>query len=672
MGKYQRSYLTLLSGLKKRVLSILAPFFVISVLLIVVGTIGFHSYYNASRDDLREENTASRQSAISSWQENLLEKIHHLLTTDDFKYFIDSGPASLGLYEDSIKSFFNSLGPYVSGASIYKFSRHGSHKICDFGQKTDESIVLGVNYVGRSLNLKRGNHTCDIHLYLNTDQIRSSLSSYIRGKSYLTISVPLFDKVYDQYELQCSLSKPLNVGVRCNTAYLDGILNYFGVGMSAFILLIFLCFIISYRKIETSEATKEIAYSYDRKNPENSIDTGISELDFLERKRKEFLAMKQSNGALMHESKKPGTNALSTMQFIETILSEKPKKDESDEIILDAIKDSTSTISTSLSFLSTVQEAYRILQNENRLKTQSLNLTGLIPIAMIGTERISKQKNIKIRITKPLKTIYAEGNPEAVVSILSNLIINALQWCSRDSEITINILEGKACLVEVENTGSFIEKNTPVFEASYSRRKNGLGIGLALCHKLAQNMGGSICFESHFSQKASERKTKFVLSLPISQKTPSNSQSRELGTIFFPIDQMEEKVLATKLEALINKIRNIDVLVIDDEEINFLLIKSYIQNNDLKLHVKIHYASNYESAVEALENHVYDLVIVDIELGHIDSNGEDIIRKFKSTSSFIIHSNFKSKLSEIEKAAKPMQKGAFFDLLKQVIEKNED
>ena len=109
------------------------------------------------------------------------------------------------------------------------------------------------------------------------------------------------------------------------------------------------------------------------------------------------------------------------------------------------------------------------------------------------------------------------ADPEALRSVLTNLILNSLQAIdSEGGRLEIKLsgdLAGEHACIEVSDTGRGIapEDISKVFEPYYSTKETGTGLGLAIVKKLIDDHGGAIMVTSREGQG-----TVFKITLPIS------------------------------------------------------------------------------------------------------------------------------------------------------------
>lgn len=112
----------------------------------------------------------------------------------------------------------------------------------------------------------------------------------------------------------------------------------------------------------------------------------------------------------------------------------------------------------------------------------------------------------------------ALADPGALEQILTNLVDNAVKYCSEGGAITLRAQgDGELLAVAVEDTGPGIEaRHLPrLFERFYrvdagrSRELGGTGLGLSIVRHLAESMGGSVAVQSEPG-----RGSRFVVRLP--------------------------------------------------------------------------------------------------------------------------------------------------------------
>jgi signal transduction histidine kinase len=144
------------------------------------------------------------------------------------------------------------------------------------------------------------------------------------------------------------------------------------------------------------------------------------------------------------------------------------------------------------------------------LKPEEFGIAPLVHSALEGVAAQAAQKRLTV------SSHIAQGIPESAIGdvgrlrqILGNLLDNAVKFTDAGS-IRINVeLEGQdgrtlQLRFEVTDTGCGVpsEAQTRLFQSfsqadgSLSRKYGGIGLGLAICKRLVELMGGKIGFES--------------------------------------------------------------------------------------------------------------------------------------------------------------------------------
>lgn len=107
------------------------------------------------------------------------------------------------------------------------------------------------------------------------------------------------------------------------------------------------------------------------------------------------------------------------------------------------------------------------------------------------------------------------GDPERLRQVLLNLTRNSLEAMrERGGHLILRARTGNGVVeIDVEDDGPGFPEDLPVFDAFFTTKDQGTGLGLALVHRIVTDHGGTIRVESR------PGRTCFTVALPISART---------------------------------------------------------------------------------------------------------------------------------------------------------
>jgi len=218
----------------------------------------------------------------------------------------------------------------------------------------------------------------------------------------------------------------------------------------------------------------------------------------------------------------------------------------------------------------------------------------------------AEEKGLRF-VTKvsPLIPNVVLGDPYRITQILLNLASNSVKFTDK-GEITVEAevagyFNGQIIIAfSVCDTGVGIDPDylNSIFQefsqedSSITRKFGGTGLGLSISRSLARLMGGEIDIES---EKGKGTSSHFCLFLPI-------------GTV--------QDLPQRKLVAITNsqELRGKRILLVEDNEYNRLLAKSFLRS----AHLKVTEAENGEEAVEKAQAQEFDLILMDVQMPVMD------------------------------------------------------
>ncbi len=214
----------------------------------------------------------------------------------------------------------------------------------------------------------------------------------------------------------------------------------------------------------------------------------------------------------------------------------------------------------------------------------------------------ASQKSIKLTCSiDPQIAPVLEGDPTRLGQVLLNLVSNAIKFTDK-GEVTvtsklINAEDGKNTLyLAVKDTGIGIDPSRieRIFESyeqeslSTTRQFGGTGLGLSISRQLVELMGGRLMVDSVKNQGSTFH---FSITLPVGNDSGLNNNKNEIE-----IDP--------------EKLRGVRVLVVEDNDMNQFVAKSIL----LKWNMQVFQAKNGKQAIEFLEAHECDIVLMDKQM----------------------------------------------------------
>ncbi|MDJ0901080.1 MAG: histidine kinase [Xenococcus sp. MO_188.B8] len=154
--------------------------------------------------------------------------------------------------------------------------------------------------------------------------------------------------------------------------------------------------------------------------------------------------------------------------------------------------------------ISDLLEASTSANSKLKVRPCKLNVYSLCQdaIAQVKKQLKAKSQIFKEDIPQDIPQIYAD--PELVRQLLVNLLDNAIKYTPEGGEISLSVLHRTSQKVQfsVSDTGPGIppEKQERIFEGHFrlprDQEKEGYGLGLALCRKIARAHYGQIWVNS--------------------------------------------------------------------------------------------------------------------------------------------------------------------------------
>ncbi len=336
--------------------------------------------------------------------------------------------------------------------------------------------------------------------------------------------------------------------------------------------------------------------------------------DEANRAKSAFLAV------VSHEIRTPMTGL---MGMIRLLLESKMTPQQHDYML--AMQKSGDTM---MALLNDILDFEKIESGNMELENVTFDLPRLVQgvVTLMSAHAGEKDLYLKADIKKDSPQ-FVKGDPTRLRQVLLNLVNNALKFTQKGG-VTIHL---KAATVEnlpaeirgdyevyfgVEDTGIGIspEAQEKLFapfsqaDSSISRKFGGTGLGLTICKRLVEAMGGTIGLDSK-----EDAGTTFSFSL-LMEKGAQGESKKEAA---------EESHTDTDNEKS-TRIPSRHILIVEDNEMNRKVLEGFLS----KMGHKIAQSESAEDALKRCEKEKFDLIFMDINMEGM--SGVEAARKLRT------------------------------------------
>ncbi len=245
-----------------------------------------------------------------------------------------------------------------------------------------------------------------------------------------------------------------------------------------------------------------------------------------------------------------------------------------------------------------------------------------------------KQKSIEINLFVPhtSKEVIFESDETNIRSIFDNLINNAVKFTERGTiDVGFSIEADKSITFMINDTGVGIDDDQKqnIFDlfrqsnGSHTREFGGIGVGLTICHKIIQLLGGFITLDSEKGKGSS-----FIFSIPgkvtVVDLADSNNHNYSHIDIY-------------SASSFSDKWTGKNILVVDDTIHIIKFFKAFFKH----IKVNVEFAHNGLEAVERCRDNNIDLILMDVQMPKMDGlEATQKIREFNKKIPIIAQTAF--------------------------------
>ncbi|MEO5968960.1 MAG: ATP-binding protein, partial [Bdellovibrionia bacterium] len=267
-----------------------------------------------------------------------------------------------------------------------------------------------------------------------------------------------------------------------------------------------------------------------------------------------------------------------------------------------------------LSLVDEVLDLQKIEARKMRLDSVDICVSDLLDEISRDARNKATEKGLAFaREVIPGVPPYIKGDPKRIKQILTNLLSNALKFTDKGSiELKVSRMERSSSgapsvlLFEVTDTGMGIPEASfeKIFEEfhqldnSSTRKHGGSGLGLTICKRFVERIGGTI------GVKSVERKgSTFWFTLPYEVSVAPISL----------VNEANRAGQSTRLEELKVGVGS-KVLVVEDNPVNMTVSKKMLE----KLGCTVESGRNGIEALEVLNKSPVDLIFMDLQMPEMD------------------------------------------------------
>jgi PAS domain S-box-containing protein len=304
---------------------------------------------------------------------------------------------------------------------------------------------------------------------------------------------------------------------------------------------------------------------------------------------------------ISHEIRTP-INGIAGMA---TLLSQNPTTEEQ-VTYLNAIKSAADNLKV---IINDILDLASIESGKLKFERIGFNLTDTLT-SLIDTYSVqAREKGIRLELNiANASSQILIGDPVRLNQILINLISNAIKFTHNGFirlSCTMQQKEKQKCVVQfdVVDTGIGIpqDKLSTIFEsfsqadASVTRKYGGTGLGLTIVKQLVELQNGKITVTSE-----EDKGSTFTVRIPYS-----------IGNMN---DIAETSLHAKQSQTYRSSLKDLNVLLVEDNDINRLYASSILKTWDCNLEM----AENGYVALEKLKNNPFDIVLMDLQMPVMD------------------------------------------------------
>ncbi len=248
------------------------------------------------------------------------------------------------------------------------------------------------------------------------------------------------------------------------------------------------------------------------------------------------------------------------------------------------------------------------------IKRQDLDLLQLCNELYLSFQQRIKNPAVTLKLINPYSKCIAEFDKYRFIQIFTNFVTNAIKYTPSGEIVMGYECEPGKVRLYVKDTGIGIpdKKKNRIF-SRFEKLDNfaqGTGLGLSICKAIADATNGEVGFESE-ENVGSEFWYIAYTKVEYTERTGLEEV------------EVEEDISEQDFSVFSERLGQLNILVAEDNDSNFQLVKKILKDNDLDR------AITGAEALEKARNNSYDLIFMDMRMPVMDGlEATFLIRQF--------------------------------------------
>ncbi|MFO0660007.1 MAG: protoglobin domain-containing protein [Polyangiaceae bacterium] len=161
----------------------------------------------------------------------------------------------------------------------------------------------------------------------------------------------------------------------------------------------------------------------------------------------------------------------------------------------DVARESTAVVKDEIHRLSTLVNEFLEFARPRPLNLNPMDVLPLLQRVVDLVQPDADGAHISLVFEKPTHPLVAAVDAERFHQVILNLVRNAMDAVTGTSRKIVTVRARRVAErveIDVEDTGPGFPENAPIFDAFFTTKKGGTGLGLALVHRLVDGHSGSV------------------------------------------------------------------------------------------------------------------------------------------------------------------------------------